>query len=310
MMDIVMVIGGLVGLFIGGDWLVTGSSRVALVLKISPLVIGLTIVAIGTSAPELLVSIQAALLGSNQLALGNVIGSNIANIGLILGLTGVIAPIAVQAGLIRREIPIMIIVTIFASIITLDGVISRVDGLLLLVGFVVFNLLFYFLAQQAPEAHEDVSDIATSGIIIWREVLRVLLGIGALVIGADLLVDGATSIARGLGISELIIGVTMVALGTSLPELATSLNAAIRGHSDLAVGNVIGSNITNLLLVLGATSAILPIEVNTGETFVEFLVMIGFALLLWPFARNKTLSRRESALFLGAYVAFIIYTFV
>jgi cation:H+ antiporter len=327
MSDVLLIAVGLVGLYLGGGWLVQGSTRIATAFGVSVLIIGLTIVAIGTSMPELIVSVLSALRGASGIALGNVIGSNIANIGLILGLTGIIAPIAVHETLIKREIPILLIVTLFASLLILDGFISRLDGVLLLFGFVVYNLLLYFLARQQAIAHDaeieakeaaigkDIPDPGDS-VNVPFEVGRVVLGIVVLVIGANLLVDGASNIALALGIPPLVIGVTMVAFGTSVPELATSLTAAFKGESDIAVGNVIGSNVANLLLVLGATAFVLPIEIGTSTdgvgsaelSIVEFGVMIAFTLLLLPFARNREFSRFESALFFGVYLAFVAYT--
>jgi len=318
--NIVLVMIGLFGLFIGGNWLVKGASRIATSFGISTLIIGLTIVAIGTSAPELLVSISAALRGSSGIAVGNVVGSNIANIGLILGITGLIAPIMVQAVLIRREIPIMLVVSIFAYLLVLDGALSRLDGVLLLFGFIVFNGAFYFLARQEAEEAEaeeaariaagGESDVPDDGVNLPLEVGRVIVGVGLLVLGADSLVNGASEIARSFGISELVIGITMVAFGTSLPELATGVAAAMKNENDIVVGNIIGSNIANILLILGATAFILPIEIDPGLTQFEFVVMLLFSFALLPFAWNRVVSRRESALFFGAYIAFIVYSFL
>lgn len=332
-LDFIKVIVGLVALYYGGDWLVTGSSRIAHSFGISALIIGLTIVAIGTSAPELLVSVTSAMQGVSDIALGNVIGSNIANVGLILGITGLITPISVDATLVRREIPIMIGITLFSSLLILDGEISQVDGLILLSGFVAFNAMFYYLAKLQHDEHEreealhtaedngddeDEDDEEEEAQNLVLEAGRVVAGIALLVLGANMLVDGAVNIATALSVPELVIGITMVAFGTSLPELATSITAAMNDESDIAVGNVIGSNVANLLLVLGATALVLPIQV--GETLpdgsvdilsiIEFPVMIGFSLLLYPFARNRVLSRWESVAFLGAYFAFIIYSFM
>ncbi|MEM9953912.1 MAG: calcium/sodium antiporter [Chloroflexota bacterium] len=313
--DIALVLAGLVGLYFGGEWLVTGASRIALRFKVPALVIGLTIVAVGTSAPELFVSVQAALSGQQGLSLGNVIGSNIANIGLILGFSGMISVVAVKNSLVRREIPILIFITLFASALTLDGQVSRLDGLLLLLGFVAFNYFFYTVAQNSDEevdievpAEEDLKPLKNS---VWVDVAYLVTGSVLLVIGSRLMVIGATSLAEAIGVSDLVIGVTIVAFGTSLPELATSITAILKKEDDIAIGNVIGSNAANLLLVLGATAFIRDIEVGaTDLSIVEYLVMIGFTLLLLPFARDRQLSRLESALFLGAYFAFIGYSFI
>ena len=317
--DILRVLFGLLGLYFGGDWLVEGSSRIAKSFGVSALIIGLTIVALGTSAPELLVSVTGAMQGESDLALGNVIGSNIANIGLILGLTGLFATIFVDQQLVKREIPIMIGVTLFATLLIFDGELNRLDGLILLFGFIVFNVLFYYIADSQHDKHveeqnahpEEKAKNDEEAINIPMEVGRVIVGVILLVIGANLMVDGAVNIATAFNVPKLVIGITMVAFGTSLPELATSITAALKGETDIAVGNVIGSNVANLLLVLGATAFVEPI--NVGENIlsvVEFPIMIAFSIMLYPFARNQVLSRRESALFLGAYLAFVLYSFV
>ncbi len=309
--NFILILIGLVGLYFGGDWLVDGASRIAERFKIPPLIIGLTIVAIGTSAPEFVVSTIAALNGTPGIALGNVIGSNIANIGLILGLTGVVHAITVKESLIRREIPILIFVTIFATILIFDGWLTRLDGILLLVGFIAYNFLFYYLATHEHDTSgQPTPDKAQKEISLPRQIFFILVGSVLLVVGADVLVRGATEVARSLGVSDLVIGVTAIALGTSLPELVTSLNAAMSKQTDIAVGNVVGSNIANLLLVLGGTAAIRDIDVSqTSLSIVEYVVMLAFTLMLYPFARNRELSRLESALFLGAYIAFIVYSF-
>ena len=316
-LNIILIIVGLVGLYYGGEWLVTGASRIALKMKIPPIIIGLTIVAIGTSAPELGVSVLASLQGKAGLALGNVIGSNIANIGLILGLTGLIQAVQVKESLVKREIPILIGITLFATILILDGHLNRADGILLLIGFALFNYVFYRITRNEgllngeEDLDIDLPEVKNLDKMRRRyEIGRILIGSIVLVVAAQLMVEGASNFARQIGVSELVIGVTMVAFGTSLPELATSLTAAFKGETDIAVGNIIGSNIANLLLVLGGASTIATIDVGgTDLSVVEYVVMIAFTLMLWPFARQRYLSRVESALFLGAYFAFILYSF-
>ncbi len=311
--NLLLLLAGLVGLFFGGNWLVRGASNLAMSFGVSILIIALTFVAIGTSMPELLVSVQAALAGKSDLAIGNVLGSNIANIGLILGATGLIAPLSVKAVLLRREIPIMILFTVFTYILTLDGQIGRVDGLLLLFSFAGFNTMFYYLAKKEQDARDHLlADVDEERIAPKlgrpKEFLFLMLGIAALVVGSRLMVEGAVNIARLVGVSELVIAITLVAFGTSLPELAASLSAAFHKKTDLAIGNVVGSNIANLLLILGVTSLLRPIAVSRAEVQFEFLVMIAFAVLLIPFARHQKFGRRQSAVFLGAYIAFIIYS--
>lgn len=310
--QVVLLVAGLVGLSCGGNWLVRGASNLALSFGVSVLIIALTIVAIGTSMPEMLVSVQAALAGKSDLAVGNVIGSNIANIGLILGATGLIAPLTVKAILLRREIPIMILVSVLAFVLTIDGQLSRIDGAILLLAFVAFNLLFYWLARREAETQarllSDLDDNPGEKLSRGREILFLSAGVVSLVLGSRMMVEGAVNLARLFGISELVIAITLVAFGTSLPELAASLSAAYHRETDLAIGNVVGSNIANLLLILGVTALLQPIQVDRGEVQFEFIVMIAFALLLIPFMRNQRLGRRQSALFLGAYIAFVIYS--
>jgi cation:H+ antiporter len=301
---------GLVGLFLGGQWLVTGASRLARSLGISALIVGLTVVAMGTSAPELLVSIDASLRGSPDIAVGNVVGSNIANIGLILGISGLIYPISVHVGLLRREIPIMIVVTLAAFVIFLDGMVSQVEGLLLVGGLIAFLAFMVVSArkEQKVDHHipEDEDIIPPASINRVRELIRLVVGLVVLIIGAQLTVDNAVVMARAWGVSELIIGVTLVAVGTSLPELVTSVMAALRKESDIAIGNVVGSNIFNVLAILGITTFIQPIPVAGQIVRFDGLVMIAFAVLLLPFVMNRRLSRREAMIFLSAYIVYII----
>ncbi len=309
--QIILLIVGLVALFYGGNWLVRGASNLALSFGVSVLIIALTFVALGTSMPELLVSAQAALSGKSDLAIGNVIGSNIANIGLILGATGLMTPLRVKAVLLRREIPLMILISVSAYALTLDGQIGRADGLILLTAFVGFNAAFYILARRERDTRERLlSDLdeAEAGLSRGRELAYLAAGIVALVIGSRLMIESAVLLARAIGISELIIAITLVAFGTSLPELAASISAAWHKETDLAIGNVVGSNIANLLLVLGATALLQPIPVARAEVQFEFLVMIAFAVLLIPFMWKQRLGRKRSALFLAAYCAFIAYS--
>jgi cation:H+ antiporter len=323
-LDVGLMVAGLVGLFWGGNWLVEGASNIARVFKISPLIVGLTIVAVGTSMPELLVSVQAAVQDLSEIALGNVVGSNIANIGLILGLSAVVMPIKVHEIMIRREIPMMIGVTILTALMMLDGEISRVDGLVLVTGFVCFTALFYWLAQQERrsaavrlqqgdiEDEDNDSDLKTvppqpQKLRLNHEIARFVIGLIVLVVGANWLISGATNIARALQISELVIGLTMIAIGTSLPELVTSLTAAFKKQNDIALGNVVGSNISNLLLILGVTALIAPIPVSQNFLGLELLMLIAFSIILFPFVLNRTLNRLPAVVLLGLYTGFILY---
>jgi cation:H+ antiporter len=304
---------GLAGLYFGGDWLVTGAARLARSLGISALIVGLTVVSIGTSMPELLVSLGAALRGSTDIAIGNVVGSNIANIGLILGISGLIYPIRVHVSLLRREIPIMLVVTVAAYVLMRDGTLSRGNGLVLLAGmagFIIFMVITGRQEQQAQQHTEPVSDDSPADDRINRrnEVLRLIAGIAILMVGAQLTIDNALVVAREIGISELVIGVTLVAVGTSLPELVTSTVAAARHESDIAIGNVVGSNIFNIVGILGVTAVVRPILVAAQIVSFDALVMIGFSMLVLSFVLNRKLGRVEAAAFLGLYVAYIAYS--
>ncbi len=311
--SVISLILGLIGLYLGGEWLVSGASRLARSMGIPALIVGLTVVSIGTSAPELLVSVSAALNGSSDISVGNIVGSNIANIGLILGLSGLIYPISVNITLLRREIPIMIGVSILGYLLARDGLVSQSEGLLLLAGVIGF-LSFMIVSSRREkddlpdEADEPEYDIPPSEVKRGREVLRILVGMVILMAGAQFTVSGATTIARSVGISELIIGVTLVALGTSLPELVTSVMAALRQQSDIAIGNVVGSNIFNVLAILGTTATIQPIEVSAHVIQFDMLVMIGFSLLVIPFTLDRSLGRNESIFFLVAYIAYTGYS--
>ncbi|MCI0712013.1 MAG: calcium/sodium antiporter [Chloroflexi bacterium] len=303
---------GLLGLFFGGNYLVQGSSRLASSFGVSPLVIGLTIVAVGTSTPELLVSVTAALRDYDGVSLGNIIGSNIANIGLILGLTGLIVPIGIDSRIIKREIPIMIGVSAVVYVLALNNQFEQLEGILMLVGMVVFNVMIYMLDGddvlepefEEFEESEDLIDIDRTHRL--RNFGIILMGIAILVAGAQFTVSGATVVATELGVSELVIGFTIVAFGTSLPELATSIIAATQGEADIAIGNIVGSNIANLLLILGATVTINPMGIDGSLLRFEFPAMLVFAILMVPFAWNKHLRRRDAAIFLVSYLAFVI----
>lgn len=243
---------GLLGLFFGGEYLVRGASSIARTYGFSPMVIGLTIVGFGTSAPELLVSVQAALAGQPAIAIGNVLGSNIANILLILGISAVIAPLILPMRKLWRDLGFMLLATAVIWAMLLDGDITRLDGVLLLAGLIVFVAVAFLTGKAEPD---DALPLPP----VWQAALMTLGGLVVLVIGARLLVDSATTIARTYGISEAVIGLTIVAVGTSLPELATSVVAALRKQTEIAVGNIVGSNIFNIFGILGLTAVIAPI---------------------------------------------------
>ena len=297
---------GLALLIGGADRFLHGASALALRFGVSPFVVGLVIVGFGTSAPELAVNLSAVWKDSVDLALGNVVGSNIANVGLILGLSAIIAPLAVAMRLIRVEAPLMLLVSGGLLLLCLDGELGRGDALLLLAGFVYLLGLVMRGAREEPDAVQDeLGELAAPGGPPWRDVVWLLLGLAGLIGGATLMVDAAVAIARMWGWSELLIGLTVVAIGTSLPELASSLLAARRGQTDIAVGNVVGSNLFNILLILGATAAFQPLPVTRGMLSVELPVMIGFAVLSYVLMkRYQRLSRPSGVLLLLAFIGF------
>jgi cation:H+ antiporter len=309
---LVRLLGGLGLLVLGAEWLVGGAARLAVRMGVSPLIIGLTVVAFGTSAPELAVSVGSVLSGRAELAFGNVVGSNISNILLILGASALVTPLVVAAPLIRLEVPVMLGVSVLTLVLALDGGLGRADGVLLVAGALAYCL---FQARQSRRETLDVrqefarefGDAATRP---WLDVGRLVAGCALLVVGSGWLVEGAVVMARALGVSELVIGLTVVAAGTSLPELATSVLAAVRGERDIAVGNVVGSNIFNLLLVLGASAAIAPggLAVSPASLQFDLPVMIAVTLACLPvFASGHVIARWEGALFLSYYGAYLLY---
>ena len=298
---------GLAGLLVGAEWLVRGAASIATAAGVRPLVIGLTIVALGTSSPELAVSVLAALQGRSDVAIGNIVGSNIANLGLILGVTAVIKPLAMQQTVVVREIPIMIAAALIASIMAYDGSISRLDGSLLLLCFVTYTIAMLRTARGLPEIPLEVAvPTAEDRPPLIRHIGFVVIGLIALVIGGRLLVNAAVATATAMGVSDMVIGLTVVAIGTSLPEMATSVMAALRGHADLAVGNVIGSNILNIFAILGATAVIHPMGARAAIFNLEIPMMVAFSVALLPLAsRGMKLVRWEGAALLMAYAAFL-----
>ncbi|GIU12833.1 sodium:calcium antiporter [Shewanella sp. c952] len=296
------IIGGFVILTLGAESLVRGASSIALKLGLSPLIIGLTIVAFGTSAPELAVSIKSAVAGNSGIALGNVIGSNIANIGLILGITALIRPIKIESQMVKRDIPIMIAASLLFWGLLLDDGLSFIDGAILSTLLVTYLSYAYFTAdKQASDETEDV------GQRQWLSIIFIIVGISMLVGGGILFVDGAVALAQSFGISEIIIGLTIVAIGTSMPELVTSIVAALKGQSDIAIGNVVGSNLFNILGILGVTALIHPI-IGSEISPLDWQVMIGLAVMLLPFAyTGLRIGRREGAILILGYLAYISY---
>ncbi|MCL2915308.1 calcium/sodium antiporter [Shewanella corallii] len=303
MMTILAIVGGFLILTFGAEALVRGASAVALRLGIAPLVIGLTIVAFGTSAPELAVSLKSALAGNSGIALGNVIGSNIANIGLILALTALIRPIKVQSQMVKRDIPLMIAASVLFWFMLFDGELSFVDGLILVIALISY-LVFSYISSKNSDEEIDVDTTPQNPLL---STVLIVVGICMLVGGGILFVDGAVDLAKAFGVSEVVIGLTIVAIGTSMPELVTSVVAALKGESDIAIGNVVGSNLFNILAILGITSLIQPVS-SAGLQSFDFAVMLALAVVLLPFAwTGLRIGRREGGVLLAAYLAYISY---
>ena len=311
-MTVVLFVVGLLLLIVGAEVLVSGASRLAAVFRVSPLVIGLTVVAFGTSSPELAVSIQAATLGQASIAVGNVIGSNIFNVLFILGCSALIVPLIVSQQLIRFDVPLMIALSFVVLFMAMDGILGAFDGSLLVLGLICY-IAFVFVqsrkAQREEQAEENSVEAPEKSSWI-KNLGMVALGLAMLVVGSDWLVDGAVALATRLGVSQLIIGLTIVAAGTSLPEVVTSIVAAIHGERDIAVGNVVGSNLFNIMGVLGVASLVAPGGIDIPESVVSFdlLVMLAVAVACLPiFFSGGIISRKEGALLLAYYVAYTLY---
>jgi cation:H+ antiporter len=308
-------VAGLVLLVVGAESLVRGASRLAAAVGLSPLVIGLTVVAFGTSAPEMAVSVGGALSGQGDLAVGNVVGSNIFNVLFILGAAAAIAPLVVSMQLLRFDVPVMIGVSVATLLVAADGVVGRIEGVLLVVGLAVYTALLIRLSRRERAAIQDefAAEYASAAQSAGQLVLQVALvagGLGLLVLGAGWLVSAAVQMATAFGLSELVIGLTIVAAGTSLPEVATSLIATVRGERDIAVGNVVGSNIFNLLGVLGLSAAVAPdgLRVTPAALGFDVPVMIAVAVACLPiFFTGRLIARWEGWLFLAYYVAYTAY---
>ena len=317
MMTIILLIAGLALLVVGAEFLVKGASRVAAAFGISPLIIGLTIVAFGTSAPEMAVSVGAAWSGQADLSLGNVVGSNIFNVLFILGVSALVTPLIVNQQLVRLDVPLMIVASFLVLAFGLDGKIGRTEGVVLFSAIIAYTVFLIVqsrketnLAVKAEYDQEYATKDTDGAIHYLRDGGFILGGLVLLVLGSQWLVDSAITIAQYFGVSELIIGLTIVAAGTSLPELATSVIASIRGERDIAVGNVVGSNIFNLLSVLGFSSIVAPsgIEVSPAAISFDIPVMIGVALACLPiFFTGYLISRWNGALFLFYYAAYTLY---
>ncbi|MCB9893234.1 MAG: calcium/sodium antiporter [Planctomycetes bacterium] len=308
---------GVVGLHFGAEWLVSGSSRLALTFGVKPLVIGLTLVAFGTSAPELTVSMAGAIGGQPDVSVGNVIGSNIANIGLVLGLSATIRPINVDPEVFRRDLPAMLFAALLIAVLPFIGgpvqigdgagfMLDRWKAVILLVTMAIILFLMFRGSRGGDEPREHTPKRHRAGL-----VLLTIVGLAALLVGGKLFVDGAVDAAQRLGIPELVIGLTIVAVGTSLPELATSIVAIIRGETAISLGNVVGSNIFNICLVLGLVSLVHPLVIDARVMKLDMIVMLGFSAGVTALAwRGKRLSRLEGLLLLVAYALYVTNLFV
>ncbi len=310
-LDVIMFFSGLLLLYYGAEYLVTGSSRLALSFGIRPLIIGMTIIAFATSMPEMTVSLMASLKGSSDIAAGNVVGSNIANIGLILGVTAVLVPMAVAKSVLRRELPFMLAVSFLVYLLAADGQLSFLDGMILFILLLSFLAYCLKLARTSfINSRPDDDDVSHEKKRRNSDWLLIIAGIVGLCIGAELMVRSAVSIALSIGVSELVIAMSVVALGTSLPELAASTVSALRGELELSVGNIIGSNIFNLLFVLGVCPMIRPISIDSSLLATQIPVMLAFSIALIFFVRRQRLSRRSGAVLLSAYLIFILSLFL
>ncbi|MEA4863431.1 MAG: calcium/sodium antiporter [Victivallaceae bacterium] len=302
---LIQLAAGTVLLYFGAEWLVKGGSRLAASLHVSPLVIGLTLVAFATSAPELTVSCAAALKGQGDIAVGNVVGSNICNITLILGLSAVITPLTVRRQLLKLDAPVMLIAAVLlATVCFFLGGVGRLVGAAFFLSLLVYVVHMVTASRRAGKSDDEKPPEAG----LWYvSLLLAAMGLGGLVWGADLFVDGAVVCGRRAGLSEAVIGLTIVAVGTSLPELATSVVAAMRNERDIAVGNVIGSNIFNVLCIMGIAPMLAPLR-PTGITPLDWAVMLGVSVLIWIFmATGKTINRLEGALLLAIFIGYTSY---
>ena len=308
-MEVVWLLVSLVILYFGAEWLVSGASSFAARLGVSPLIIGLTIVSMGTSAPELVVSVKAAMNGQSALSIGNVLGSNLFNVGIILGISALIYPLAIKRQLLKFDAPVMVLTAVLFFVLFLDGKISYPEALIFVFLFLAY-MAYLFVTSLKNKHRAGEGDEVIKQFKHWAiDVLLIALGFAGLVYGSNLLVDNAIIIAQKLGMSEALIGLTIVAVGTSMPELATSVVAALKKRSDIAIGNVVGSNIFNLLLILGVAGVIYPIE-TPDINIMDSLFVVGISALLWFFMKIGTRVRRwQGTIFLGVYLVYFLIKF-
>ena len=300
-MEYILLIVGFVLLIKGADFFVDGSAALAGYLKVPSVIIGLTIVAIGTSLPEAAVSISAGLAGSNEIAVSNIVGSNIFNTLVVVGASALIRPFAADSQIVKRDLPVNFLVTVILYIMVIGGTLSRIEGLILLAGIITYITVMVRSALK-NRVEEEIEPIS-----LTKAALFIALGLAAVVFGGDVVVDSATAIAKSLGLSETLIGLTIVAIGTSLPELVTSVVASRKGESGLALGNAIGSNIFNILFILGMSSTLMPIPV-VSENISDALVLIGICVLIYAFARfGEKIGRIKGLIMIAIYIAYTAY---
>lgn len=310
LLSIFFVLASLVLLYFGASWLVKGSSALALKAGVSPLVAGLTVVAFGTSSPEMVVSVNAAISGHGNIAIGNVVGSNLFNICVILGISALVAPLKIKMQLLKIDIPVLIITTIGFILLFADRHISRFEGFILVSGIVIYTVVNIVLARREKNAEilaEFDESVPNQKMKWYWSVGLIVLGLGVLIAGSELLVKGAVVIARSLGVGETIISLTIIAAGTSMPELASSIVATIKKEYDIAIGNIIGSNIFNILAIVGISSIVSPLSALAISN-IDLYVMLGVTLLLLPFFRTSyTLKRDEGIFMIGIYLIYMYY---
>ncbi len=313
--NIFLFIGGVGVLYFGAEWLVRGSSRLAASLGVSPIVVGLTVVSMGTSAPELVISVVASLSGNPDLAVGNVMGSNLANVGLVLGISAILRPLHVSTKIVTREVAVMILITALLLPIIWDSYIARSEGFLL-VTMLVFYLTYVFRTSKTngtvvPHESGDDATKEAGGLSSWtvgRDLGFILLGILGLVLGAFVIRESALALAEAMGVSELVIGLTLVSIGTSLPELATCAVAALRHQADIAVGNILGSNVFNIAGVLGLTSIIAPLDFSPEVLRLEYPAVLAITVLMVPIVRHRlVIRRREGVALLSIYLILLAF---
>ena len=306
--SVTLLILSLFALYIGAGWLVKGSTELALKARISNLVIGLTIVAFGTSAPELVVSLNASLSGQGDIAVGNIIGSNIFNIAVILGISAAIHPLQAKRQLTRLDIPILIVATVVFTLLFWNGTLNRLEGCLFLAGIIIYTVFsLYYSRKHEKKIEEQTGELEKQPEPWYKDVLYIGGGLVILIFASNLLVNNAVSIAQELGVSEAVIGLTIVAAGTSLPKLATSVVSALKKNPDIAIGNIVGSNLFNILAIAGTSSVVNPI-VAKNVNYVDLLVMLGLSLLLLPLAKSgQKISRTEGWALIVMYLCYLAW---